>query len=193
MRTHSNQPCAETLGGSGQECAPCTIRGVEASVDGVRESRPKLGLAPRSSHHGHKARVRREACRVDSADRGAIGSCIASYRTASWDENASTGHKAHTCWLLVWHKLAPQPAVFNHSVGVPMACIRPRRSRSLRTFFAPNLRNGTRWERERSQPDQRSHEFVLRESAAPSVMPQITAKKALLGVHETPQRLVLIM
>ena len=62
---------------------------------------------------------------------------------------------------------------------------RPRRSRSLRTFFAPNLGNGTRWERERSQPDQRSHEFVLRESAAPSVMPQITAKKALLGVHET--------
>jgi hypothetical protein len=68
-------------------------------VDGVREleSSPTLGLAPRSSHHGHKARVRREACRVESADQVETGgACIASYRTASWDENASTGHKAHT-------------------------------------------------------------------------------------------------
>ena len=138
MRTHSNQPCAETLGGSGQECAPCTIRGVEASVDGVRESRPNLGLAPRSSHHGHKARVRREACKVENADQVETGgACIVASGSALRIYCKHRTQGTHTCWLLVWHKLAPKPAVFDHPVGVPVACIMDSKRRETHRDPAP--------------------------------------------------------
>jgi hypothetical protein len=58
-------------------------------------------------------------------------------------------------------RLCPTSRTHTCISALSVLYIRPRRSRSLRTFFAPNLRNGTLWERERSQPDQRSHEFVL--------------------------------
>ena len=50
---------------------------------------------------------------------------------------AQEARHTHTCWLLVWHKLAPKPAVFDHPVGVPVACIMENKRRDTHRDPAP--------------------------------------------------------